>query len=152
VASALDTATSPVVAAVVRSAPEDPTGVLLRGWLRARLGIEPEAQPEGPLVQGVTLRLQSGEELALQRDDGLVTLRRAGFPDRTLPLPRRQLGDQLAEELRHLDADTAYSAALEAVSGRTGLSRRPSARVHIWHDPSSAGGTAPSGPASGPLW
>jgi glucose-6-phosphate dehydrogenase assembly protein OpcA len=146
-ASALDTDTSPVVAATVRTAPEDPTGALLRGWLRARLGIEPEAQPDGPLVQGVTLRLASGDELVVERADGMAILHRNGMPDRTLPLPRRQLGDQLAEELRHLDPDQAYSAALEAISGQTGLSQRPAARVHIWHDPT---GTSASGATSGP--
>jgi glucose-6-phosphate dehydrogenase assembly protein OpcA len=148
VASALDTTNSPVVAAVVRAAAGDPTAALLRGWLRSRLGIEPEARDEGPLVQGVALRLASGDELVIQRDDGVATLRRSGMPDRNLPLPRRQLGDQLAEELRHLDADEIYSAALEAVTGHTGLSRRPAARVHIWHDSSSAP-PAP-GPMTGP--
>jgi glucose-6-phosphate dehydrogenase assembly protein OpcA len=150
VASALDTADSPVVAATVRSAPEDPTGALLRGWLRTRLGIEPETRPDGPLVQGVSLRLASGEELVLERADGSAILRRSGLPDRALPLPRRQLGDQLAEELRRLGPDQAYSAALEAISGQTGLSGRPPARVHVWHDPSGApAANATAGPALG---
>jgi glucose-6-phosphate dehydrogenase assembly protein OpcA len=148
VASALDTASSPVVSAAVRADAQDPTGALLRGWLRSRLGVEPEARPDGPLVQGVSLRLASGDELIIQRDDGLATLRRTGLPDRTLPLPRRQLGDQLAEELRHLDADQIYSAALEAATGHSGLNRRPAARVHIWHDPTSASPAA--GPNAGP--
>jgi glucose-6-phosphate dehydrogenase assembly protein OpcA len=150
IASALDTVASPVVAATVRSAPEDPTGALLRGWLRSRLGIEPQAQPDGPLVQGVTLRLASGQELVLERSDGQAILRGADLPERMLPLPRRQLGDQLAEELRHLDPDQAYSAALEAVTGTTGLSRRPAARVHVWHDPSRpANGGPTTNPALG---
>jgi glucose-6-phosphate dehydrogenase assembly protein OpcA len=138
IASALDTSTSTVVSAVVRAAPTDPTAALLRGWLRARLGIEPEARADGMLLQGVTLRLGSGEEFTIQRDDGVATLSRTGLPDRTLPLPRRQLGDQLAEELRHLDRDQAYSAALEAATGATGLDGRPPARVHIWHDPTAS--------------
>ncbi len=146
VAGALDTADSPVVSAVVRAAPEDPSGALLRGWLSARLGIEPEARPEGPLVQGVSLRLGSGEELVLERADGVATLRRTGLPDRVLPLPRRQLGDQLAEELRHLDPDQAYSAALQAVTGQVGLDDRPPARVHVWHDPSGTGSGGDGGP------
>jgi glucose-6-phosphate dehydrogenase assembly protein OpcA len=150
IASALDTASSPVVHAVVRSAPEDPTGALLRGWLCARLGIEPEARPDGPLVQGVSLRLASGDELVLERADGQATLHRTGLPDRALPLPRRQLGDQLAEELRHLDADQAYSNALERFTGTTGLSERPPARVHVWHDPSGSGSAgSPASPAFG---
>lgn len=148
IASALDTATSPLVGVTVRCAPEDPTGALLRGWLRARLGIEPESQPDGPLVQGVSLRLAAGDELVLERSDGLASLRRSGLPDRSLPLPRRQLGDQLAEELRHLDADQAYASALEALTGIAGLSNRPPARVHIWHDPS---GTSATGSAAAAL-
>jgi glucose-6-phosphate dehydrogenase assembly protein OpcA len=151
VASALDMATSPVASVVVRAAPQDPTGAVLRGWLRARLGVEPEALPDGPLVQGVSLRLQSGEEFTIERDDGLASLHRTGFPDRSMPLPRRQLGDQLAEELRHLEPDQVYSSALEAVTGQTGLSRRPAGRVHIWHDPATPGATA-STPATGILW
>jgi glucose-6-phosphate dehydrogenase assembly protein OpcA len=149
IASALDTATSSVVTATVRSAPEDPTGALLRGWLRHRLGIEPETLPDGPLVQGVSLRLASGEELVLERADGQATMHRTGFPDRTLALPRRQLGDQLAEELRHLDADQAYSAALEAITGEAGLDSRPAARVHIWHDPSGTAAGTSASPALG---
>jgi len=137
IASALDTTTSPIVAAVVRAAPEDPTGLLLRGWLCSRLRLEPEVVPDGPLVQGVTLRLASGDELAITRDNGMATLRGAGIADRSLPLPRRQLGDQLAEELRHLDADEPYADALEAATGITGLNHRSSVRVHIWHDPST---------------
>ncbi len=135
-ASALDTTTSPVVSAIVRAAPEDPTGALLRGWLKARLGIEPESQLQGPLIQSVSLQLASGEVLTVQRDNGLATLRRSGLPDRSLPLPRRPLGEQLAEELRHLDPDQGYAAALSAVTGRTGLEDRVAARVHVWHDPS----------------
>jgi glucose-6-phosphate dehydrogenase assembly protein OpcA len=123
------------VSAVVHAAPTDPSAALLRGWLRARLNIDPVARADAVLLQGVTLRLGSGEEFTIQRDDGGVTLSRTGLPDRTLPLPRRQLGDQLAEELRHLDPDQPYSAALEAVTGATGLDGRPPARVHIWHDP-----------------
>ena len=53
----------------------------------------------------------------------------------------------LHDLLRHLDPDQAYSAALEALSGQTGLSQRPAARVHIWHDPT---GTSASGATSGP--
>jgi glucose-6-phosphate dehydrogenase assembly protein OpcA len=134
-ASALDTSNAPVVSAVVSAAPTDPSAALLRGWLRARLNIDPVARTDVAMLQGVTLRLGSGEEFTVQRDDGVATLSRTGLPDRMVPLPRRQLGDQLAEELRHLDADQPYSAALEAVTGAAGLHGRPPARVHIWHDP-----------------
>jgi hypothetical protein len=68
----------------------------------------------------------------------VATLKRTGLPDRVLPLVRRQLGDQLAEELRRLDSDQPYAAALESATGTAGLDNRPATRVHIWHDPQPA--------------
>jgi 6-phosphogluconolactonase len=44
-------------------------------------------------------------------------------------LSRPQLGDQLAEELRHLDPDQAYAAALAAATGDEGVHTRPSVRT-----------------------
>jgi len=95
----------------------------------------------GP-VKAVALRLANGEEISIESDDGVALLNRTGLPERVLPLVRRQLGDQLAEELRRLDADQPYAAALEAATGRSGLSGRPGARVHVWHDPAPADGAA----------
>jgi glucose-6-phosphate dehydrogenase assembly protein OpcA len=68
----------------------------------------------------------------------VATLHRTGLPDQLLPLVRRQLGDQLAEELRRLDADQPYAEALAAATDTAGLSDRPGSRVHIWHDPQPA--------------
>jgi glucose-6-phosphate dehydrogenase assembly protein OpcA len=136
IASALDATTEPVVAISVNAAPDDPSGALLRGWLRARLHIDPQPVGEGALMHGLTMRLASGEQLTIERHDGVATLHGAGVTDRNLSLPRRQLGDQLAEELRHLDADQTYSAALGALTGQTGLDNRPTARVPIWQDES----------------
>lgn len=137
-AGALDTVTSPVVGATVTAAPTDPTATLLRGWLQARLGVVPAARPDGHQIQSVALRLASGDEIAVVRGDGVSTLHRSGLQDRVLPLARRQLGDQLAEELRRLDADQPYAEALEAATNTVGLASRPAARVHIWHDPQPA--------------
>jgi glucose-6-phosphate dehydrogenase assembly protein OpcA len=136
VASALDTATSRVASAAVTADANDPTATLLRGWLQARLGFAPVANVGGPSIQGVALRLASGgEEISITRTDGSAILSRTGLPDRQVALPRRQLGDQLAEELRHLGADQAYSAALSAATDVTDLDDRAPARVHIWYDP-----------------
>ena len=52
-----------------------------------------------------------------------------------MPLPRRDLGDLLAEELRRLDADDIYADALQVATGAEGLAARPSTRTHIWQDP-----------------
>ena len=156
-AGALDTVTSPVVSAAVTAAPDDPTAALLRGWLQARLGVIPVAVEGGNIVAGdhrgpvraVALRLANGEEISIESDDGMALLNRTGLPERVLPLVRRQLGDQLAEELRRLDADQPYAAALEAATGRSGLSQRPGARVHVWHDPAPADGPPADGAAVG---
>jgi glucose-6-phosphate dehydrogenase assembly protein OpcA len=140
-ASALDTVASPVVAVGVVAPADDPTAALLRGWLRVRLALEPQARPDGQLIQSVSMRLETGEEVAIDRHDGVAVLRRTGLADRSLPLVRRQLGELLAEELRRLDADQPFAAALQAATGTTGLAARPSARVHIWHDPESGART-----------
>ena len=48
----------------------------------------------------------------------------------------------MAEELRRLDADQTYGAALGAVTGETDLNERTASRSHIWHDPALAGSEA----------
>jgi glucose-6-phosphate dehydrogenase assembly protein OpcA len=73
--------------------------------------------------------------LSIARGKGTGRLKRTGQPDRTLPLPRRDLGELLAEELRRLDPDEPYAEALEAATGTSGLSERSPLRTHEWHDP-----------------
>ena len=45
------------------------------------------------------------------------------------------MGDELAEELRRLDADQIYGEALGALAGLAHLDLRPPMRVHVWKDP-----------------
>jgi len=151
-AGALDTAMSAVSAVSITAAPDDPTAALLRGWLANRLRLEPafhagsslSSTPrsqarsdvgDAPAVQRVDLRFTNGEEMGLHCENGTATLTRTGLPDRVMPLSRRLLGDQLAEELRRLDADQPYAAALQLATGVTGIADRPGSRVHIWYDP-----------------
>jgi glucose-6-phosphate dehydrogenase assembly protein OpcA len=141
-AGALDTVTVPVLEATVMAAEGDPVGELLRGWLQARLGIVPTPLVGGRLVQAVKLRLANGEEISIERGDEVALLHRTGLPERIVPLVPRALGDQLAEELRRLDADEPYAQALQAATGVVGLSDRPGSRVHIWYDPITAGASA----------
>jgi len=139
VAGALDTAAGKVTSASVAAAADDPTAALLRGWLANRLGLDPAFRVQGTAIASVELGLDNGEQIALACEDGgSATLRRTGLPERVVPLTRRLLGDQLAEELRRLDADQPYAAALQAATGTSGLSGRPAGRVHIWYDPASS--------------
>ena len=46
------------------------------------------------------------------QDGVIATLSRTAKPDALIPLPRRDTSECLAEDLRRLDADTVYGAAL----------------------------------------
>lgn len=140
VAGAFDTTAAKVTEATVVAPRTDPTAALMRGWLKARLGIDPrwEHTDEFPRMREVQLRCANGDALTLTRDDSLATFKRSGQEDRTLPLVRRPLGDELAEELRRLDADQVYAEALGAAADLSGLEQRPATRVHVWKDPATA--------------
>lgn len=134
-AGALDTATSPIMSVGVTAAAGEPTAELLTGWLRARTGISPVTRDGGERIANVSLRLASGEEISVTAENGEATMVRTGLPPRRVPLVARTLGDELAEELRRLDADQPYARALESATGITGLVDRPAHRVHLWRDP-----------------
>ncbi len=137
VAGAFDTIESPVTAATVVAPKSDPTAALMRGWLASRLHITPtqEITTDFPRMREVKLSCENGDEVSLVRDGDAAVLRRTGQGDRDLPLTRRSLGEELAEELRRLDADQIYAEALSGLTGIGGLEERPRMRVHIWHDP-----------------
>ena len=137
-AGAFDTVTSTPRAARVIAPRGDAGALLLAGWLKARLGLEPEKAFEGTRISSVTLALADGTELSVTRHNGTARIRRGGYPERTLPLLDRALGEELAEELGRLDPDQMYAAALAAATGVPNPSTRSPRRVHIWHDPALA--------------
>ena len=67
-----------------------------------------------------------------------------------MPLPKRPVGDELAEELRRLDADQIYADALGAMAGVSGLDHKPAMRVHVWKDPALAAKADEEGAMAGP--
>jgi glucose-6-phosphate dehydrogenase assembly protein OpcA len=138
VAGAFDTLTSGVVEATITAGPTDPRAVLLGGWLKARLGITPRLVDGSDELTAVGFSLDDGGSFTITRHGSTAILHRPGYEDRTLPLVERRPGEELAEELRRLDADQPYAAALGAAYGLTGLSDRARTRVHIWHDPALA--------------
>ncbi|HEY0636519.1 MAG TPA: glucose-6-phosphate dehydrogenase assembly protein OpcA [Pseudonocardiaceae bacterium] len=106
-----------VTRAVVSGAADSPSTDLLAGWLAARLRvpvIRAKADVPGGL-ESVRLERRSGD-VTLSRPDGKVgTLLQPGQPQRRVALQRRPLRDCLSEELRRLDPDEIYEAALRAL-------------------------------------
>jgi len=141
-ASAFDSLTGEVTGLTVAGEASNPSRALLAGWLRSRLDRDVQLEDtDGPGVTGIEL-VVGGETVRITRNDGrLATLSRSGQPDRVLPLPRRQLGDLLAEELRRLDADDAYAEALGATTGALTVQ---GARTHLWQDPAEVADPDPA--------
>jgi glucose-6-phosphate dehydrogenase assembly protein OpcA len=135
-ASAFDSLSGEVTSLRVSGEQDNPSFALLAGWLGSRLGVTAEVEAtEGPGLTGVEL-VVGGTTVAVHRSDGrTAVVSRTGQPDRALPLPRREVGDLLTEELRRLDADETYAEALAAATGTSGLRDRPAKRVHVWSDP-----------------
>jgi glucose-6-phosphate dehydrogenase assembly protein OpcA len=129
--------------------PNNPTAVLLAGWLTSRCG-SPIAVEEGGRkpgasgVDSVVLQLDQDEEVQLHADrKGGAVISQPYRPDATVTLPERALGDLLSEELRRLDTDEPYREALEAATGVTGLADRSPVREHVWFDPAEENGGGP---------
>jgi glucose-6-phosphate dehydrogenase assembly protein OpcA len=120
--------------------PEDPPTALLVGWLRSRLGIDVDLKAEGRVIAEVNFELDEGQQLTVRRKDKTsVTLDLPDQDERSQPLPPRDLGDLLAEEVRRLDSDEVYAEALSAWTGVKDLSKRSPFRTHIWRDPAEQG-------------
>lgn len=115
----------PVTSAVVSGEVVSPSTDLMAGWLAERLEVKVKRSPakSGPGMTSVRLERLSGA-VELVRPDGKVgRLRQPGQPDRLVALARREVRDCLAEELRRLDPDEIYGAALAGIAkisrGRT---------------------------------
>ena len=113
-AAVFDTLTSSATGGRIEAQKRNPSASLLAAWLRARLGIDVEiVESTGPGITEISLTLADGSDVRITRPDGRsATLIQTGQPDRAMPLPRRELGELLAEELQRLDADEPYADAL----------------------------------------
>ena len=114
-----------ITAAAVTGDADSPSADLLAAWLAVTLKL-PVKRGKSANAQGIVqveLERRSGS-VVLHRPDGRIgTLTQPGQPDRRVALQRRPIADCLAEEMRRLDADEIYEAALGGLSkivrGRT---------------------------------
>jgi glucose-6-phosphate dehydrogenase assembly protein OpcA len=106
-----------VTAAAVVGEADSPSSELLAGWFASRLNV-PVSRAKATSGEGivqVTLTRRSGAVDLLRPDGKTGTLTQPGQPDRRIALQRRSVKECLAEELRRLDPDEIYEAALMAV-------------------------------------
>ncbi|MBV9098460.1 MAG: glucose-6-phosphate dehydrogenase assembly protein OpcA [Frankiaceae bacterium] len=149
-ASALDAVDAKPAGAMVGAEAGNPSASLLCGWLNSRLGVHAEVDATaGPGITSAAIDAVCADEspytVSISRPDGrLATLRRGDEDERQLPLPRRELGDLLAEELRRMDPDAVYAEALAAATGVSGIADRSPVRTHVWRDPAWSGAGASS--------
>lgn len=107
----------PITGVRVTGAIDSPSTTLLAAWLRLQLDapttyeLTPvEAGSHG--IHGVQLE-RAGGGIELVRDvPGIATLRQPGQPTHDVALPRRNLRDCLADELRRLDPDELYGEVI----------------------------------------
>lgn len=103
----------PITSALVSGLQTEPALDILAGWLASRI--------DGPVRRAVgELKVElvrDSETITLSRPQSGVTatLTRTGKPDSLLPLARRETRECLAEDLRRLDADEIYYAALQGI-------------------------------------
>jgi glucose-6-phosphate dehydrogenase assembly protein OpcA len=139
-ASALDAVRCTPESATVSAEAGNPSAALLAGWIGARLDIPTTVEDSSaPGISAAELRTTAeggGSYLVrIERPDGRsATLSRGSEQPRALPLPRRELGDSLAEELRRMDPDFVYAEALARATGTT-IAGGPRVRTLVWRDP-----------------
>jgi glucose-6-phosphate dehydrogenase assembly protein OpcA len=114
-----------VTAALVAGEVVSPSTDLLAGWLATRLNVKIKRSPSTSThgMSLVRLTRSSGPVELIRPDGKIATLSQPGQPDRMIALARRSVPDCLSEELRRLDPDEIYGAALAGVGeisrGRT---------------------------------
>jgi glucose-6-phosphate dehydrogenase assembly protein OpcA len=103
----------PIESALVSGLKTEPALDILAGWLASRI--------DGPVRRAVgELKVElvrKSETILLSRpqEGATATLSRTSKPEALVPLPRRVTGECLAEDLRRLDPDEIYQAALEGI-------------------------------------
>jgi glucose-6-phosphate dehydrogenase assembly protein OpcA len=114
-----------ITQAEVHGASDSPSTTLLAAWLQLQLQVEvrhellmPSAGAPG--IQGVKLHRASGV-IELERTHvNIATLAQPNQPVHDISLPRRNLRDCLAEELRRLDPDDLFGDVIQKGLGELG--------------------------------
>lgn len=131
VASSLEQRPKDILRARVYGQANHPSVDIAAGWLADRLGVEIIRASADPVEEEASR--EAGHfgisRLELEQEDGVIvvsvvdyrTIRLSvpGRPDSLVALSRRGIAECLAEEMRHLDPDTAYAHALRGLGQLT---------------------------------
>ncbi|MGO4593715.1 glucose-6-phosphate dehydrogenase assembly protein OpcA [Leifsonia sp. 2TAF2] len=107
----------PITAVDVAGASDSPSTLLLAAWLRLQLQVPVQYDLASRAIgsggiHGVKMSRATGD-IELQREiPNVARLSQPGQPTHDLSLPRRNLRDCLAEELRRLDPDDLYGEVI----------------------------------------
>jgi glucose-6-phosphate dehydrogenase assembly protein OpcA len=109
----------PITSVSVTGAVDSPSTTLLAAWLRLQLDTATEYELTGVEqgshgIHGVRLERPSGVVELIRDVPGVATLRQPGQPLHDVALPRRNLRDCLADELRRLDPDELYGEVIRS--------------------------------------
>jgi glucose-6-phosphate dehydrogenase assembly protein OpcA len=107
----------PILSVSVAGAADSPSTVLLAAWLSLQLQVRVDydlsSRATGSSgIHGVKLGRASGEIVLEREIPDVARLIQPGQPTHDLSLPRRNLRDCLAEELRRLDPDDLYGEVI----------------------------------------
>jgi glucose-6-phosphate dehydrogenase assembly protein OpcA len=116
-ASVLDQPTPGISGVVISAEEANPSAILLGTWLARCLKVPVQRlTSDGPGITEVRITTSAGD-IQVSRTDGVTAvLSRPGVPDSRVALPRRELAELLAEELRRLDPDDVYGEVLSHVA------------------------------------
>ena len=119
-AAAVEQYPSPIRRASVSATRGHAAADLLAAWLTSRTGIDTELieAPGHYGIMGVELVTDAGSIKVSRTDGSMATFSAPGVPGRLLALARRDLNALITEELRRLDDDPAYSAAMTTLAER----------------------------------
>lgn len=118
-AASLDSYPSTVTAVDVEAAPDNAGSMLLAAWLEDRLHV-PVTRRDGAGIgmNSVTLSTDSGD-ISISRQDGrTATFSAPGVSGRQVALRRREVNALITEELRRLDVDDIFAAAMAQLAER----------------------------------
>ena len=107
----------PITDIEVHGAADSPSTALLAAWLQLQLGVEVRLEVSSPStgssgIAGVRLHRESGVIELERAIPNIATLVQPNQPTHDISLPRRNLRDCLAEELRRLDPDDLFGEVI----------------------------------------